>query len=98
MTQALSMELPPTFKVDVQTTNNRGFTPEEIAERCVDRIVSVSDQADPMVKAQAHAYKQELIKTVTFYMKEAINSDRVTVYNAIKDAGYDKLAEHIRRM
>jgi len=31
-------------------------------------------------------------------MKEAINSDRVTVYNAIKDAGYDKLAEHIRRM
>ena len=50
MTQALSMELPPTFKVDVQTTNNRGFTPEEIAERCVDRIVSVSDHADPMVK------------------------------------------------
>ncbi len=35
MTQALSMELPPTFKVDVQTTNNRGFTPEEVAERAL---------------------------------------------------------------
>jgi len=31
-------------------------------------------------------------------MKEAIQSDRVTVCNAVKDAGYDKLAEHIRRM
>ena len=98
MTQALSMELPPTFKVDVQTTNNRGFTPEEIAERCVDRIVSVSDQADPMVKAQAHAYKQELIKTVTFYMKEAIKSDRTTVYNALIDAAQTELAELIRRL
>jgi hypothetical protein len=31
-------------------------------------------------------------------MKEAIKSDRTTVYNAIKDAGYEKLAEYIRRM
>jgi hypothetical protein len=31
-------------------------------------------------------------------MKQAIKHDRVTIYNAIKDAGYDKLAEHIRRI
>ena len=98
MTQALNMELPPTFKVEVQTTDNRGFTPEEVARRCADKIVSVSDQADPMVKAQAHAYKEEIIKVVAFYMKEAIKSDRTTVYNALIDAARPELAELIRRL
>ena len=28
-------------------------------------------------------------------MKEAIKSDRTTIYNAIKDAGQEQLAEHI---
>ena len=27
------------FKVDVQTTNNRGATPEEIANRCVGKKI-----------------------------------------------------------
>ena len=35
------MELPKTPIVDIQTTNNRGFTPEEVAARCVDKIVEV---------------------------------------------------------
>ena len=35
------MELPKTPIVDIQTTNNRGFTPEEVATRCVDKIVEV---------------------------------------------------------
>ena len=30
--------------VEVHTTTNRGFTPEEVASRCVDRIISISDQ------------------------------------------------------
>ena len=98
MTQALSMELPPTFKVDVQTTDNRGFTPEEVAERCANRIVAVSDNAEPMVRAQAHAFKEEIQKTVVFYMKEAIKSDRTTVYNALIDAAQPELAELIRRL
>ena len=98
MTQALNMELPPTFKVDVQTIDNRGFTPEEIAERCANRIVAVSDNADPMVRAQAHAFKKEIQKTVVFYMREAIKSDRTTVYNALIDAAQPELAELIRRL
>jgi hypothetical protein len=34
---------------------------------------------------------------ITHYIKEGIKSDRTTVYNMIKDAGYEKLAEQIRR-
>ena len=89
----------PTFKVDVQTTHNRGFTPEEVAARGAKRIVSISDSVtDPMVKAQAEAFKSQITNLIAVYMKEAIKSDRTTVYNAIKNAGQPKLAELIRRL
>jgi len=92
------MELPKTPIVEVHTTNNRGFTPEEVATRCVDRIISIGDKAPPEIQEQARAFRDGLEKTITFFMKEAIISDRTTIYNAIKDAGYEKLAEQIRRM
>lgn len=92
------MELPKTPIVGIQTTNNRGFTPEEVATRCVDKIVEVGDNAAPEIRDQARAFKEHLHKLVTNYMKEAIKSDRTTIYNAIKDAGHEKLAEHIRRL
>ena len=94
----MQMQLPKTPIVDVYTTNNRGFTPEEVAKRCADKIVEVSDKATPEVREQARAFKEHLEKVIAFYMKEAIKSDRTTVYNAIKEAGYEKLAEHIRRL
>ena len=92
------MELPKTPIVDIQTTNNRGFTPEEVAARCVDKIVEVGDNAAPEIRDQARAFKGHLKKVLVFYMKEAIKSDRTTICNAIKEAGQEKLAEHIRRL
>jgi len=84
--------------VAVHTTDNRGFTPEEIAERCLDKIVSVADTALPEVQAQAQAFKDHIRAVLVFYMKEAANSDRTTVYNALLAAGQKDLAELIRRM
>ena len=84
--------------VDVKTTSNRGFTPEEIAEDCVKRIISVSTNVDPVLRDQALAYAKDIERVVAYYMKEAINSDRTSVYNAIMDAGHPKLAELIRRL
>jgi len=84
--------------VGIQTTDNRGFTPEEIAERCVNKLIGVSDNAHPAIRDQAHAYRNEMQKIIAIYMRQAIKSDRTTVYNAIKDSGNLKLAEYIRRM
>ena len=92
------MELPKDPIVNVHTTEKRGFTPEEIAKRCTDKIISVGDNASPEIREQARAFKAHLEKVIEFYMKEAINSDRTTVCNAIKEAGQEKLAEHIRRL
>ena len=84
--------------VGVQTTDNRGFTPEETAKRCVDKLVGISDNAHPAIRDQAHAYRKQMETIIALYMKQAIKSDRTTVYNALKDSGNPKLAEYIRRM
>lgn len=84
--------------VQVHTTDNRGATPEEVATRCADRLVAVSDTAPPVIRDQARAFKVQVEKVVAHYMREAIASDRTTVYNALKDAGHPELAELIRRL
>jgi len=94
----LDLNVPETPVVNVQTTEGRGFTPEEVAERCVEKLISVSDSAHPAIRDQAKAFQRHMEKVVAFYMREAIRSDRTTVYNAIKDAGHPELAELIRRL
>ena len=88
----------PALKVDVHTTSGRGFTPEEVAQRCADKILAISDDANPAIKAQAHAFRGQLLTTLEFYMHQAIKSDRTTVYNALTDAGQPELAKLIRRL
>ena len=84
--------------VDVKTTDGRGFTPEELSEQCVKRIVSVSDNAHPGIRDQARAFSKHIEMLVANYMRQAIRSDRTTVYNALNDAGHPELAELIRRL
>jgi|TARA_B100000925_G_C21822911_1_gene393734 hypothetical protein len=84
--------------VGVRTTENRGFTPEELAQQCVEKVISVSDSAHPGIRDQARAFSKHVEKLVEYYMRQAIRSDRTTVCNAIKDAGHPQLAELIRRL
>ncbi len=86
------------FKVEVVTTQNRGHTPEEVAELCINKIVGISATADPIIRQQAEAFKMQIKQVVIHYMKQAIQSDRTTVYNALLDAGEPKLADLIRTL
>lgn len=84
--------------VVVHTTQGRGFSPDEVAGRCVDRLMSVSESAHPLIKEQAKAFKKDMEKVVAHYMREAISSDRTTVYNALVEAGHPELADAVRRL
>ena len=84
--------------VGVRTTENRGFTPEELAQQCVEKVISVSDSAHPGIRDQARAFSKHIEKLVAYYMRQAIRSDRTTVYNALNDAGHPELADAIRRL
>jgi macrodomain Ter protein organizer (MatP/YcbG family) len=93
-----ALQINPEFQVEVKTTSGRGFTPEETAEMAADKIISISDEANPVIRDQAKAFRKHIVTVLAFYMRQAIKSDRTTVYNALKDAGHKDLAELIRRM
>jgi hypothetical protein len=92
------IDMPPDYAVTVHTTAYRGASPEEVAKRCADKVMCVSVDAPPVIRDQAFAFKEQLEKILSFYMREAINSDRTTVFNALNDAGHPELAELIRRL
>lgn len=98
LTAAMTMDLPKTPIVQIHTTSNRGFTPEEVAARCSDKLMHVADSAPMAIREQAKAFKSQIETIIAAYMREAIASDRTTVYNALNDAGRPDLADLIRRL
>lgn len=84
--------------VVVKTTQNRAATIEELADRCLGRIISVSDNAPEHVAAQAKAYKENLRSVIEFYMGEAVRADRSSTINKLSKAGQPEMAEFIRRL
>ena len=93
-----AIEMGKDFQVGVRTTNNRGFTAAELAEQCSEKIVHVSKDAHPAIREQALAFKASVAKLVELYLKQAVQSDRTTVYNTLTEAGHHELAELIRRL
>lgn len=83
--------LPVVSGVEVRTTSNRGFTPDEVAQRCVDKIISVGDQTHPVIRDQAQAFKEHIRAVVAFYIKDAIRNDRHTIATRLRDAGHPEL-------
>ena len=79
--------------IKILSTHNRGFTPEEIAERAIDKIIYVGKDSHETIRAQAEAYKSHIKGVVLFYLKEAIKSDRTTLANRLRDAGHPELTK-----
>ena len=91
-----ALDMPAPIKVDVLTTSGRGMTAEEVAELALNKLISISDTAPPEIAAQAKAFKERMRMVLVHYMRQAIASDRTTVYNILKDAGHLDIAETIR--
>jgi hypothetical protein len=77
--------------VFVETTQKRGWTPEELAARAADKIIYVGDQSHPAVQAQARAVKESVKHVVAFYLREAVEQDRATMAVRLREAGYPDL-------
>ena len=77
--------------VMVMATEGRGFTPEEIAERALDKIIFVGSQAHPAIRDQAEAFKDSIRQVLVYYMHEAVRSHNVTLVNKFNLAGHPEL-------
>ena len=95
----LSVDSTPIVgSVTVKTTENTGLSPEYWTERIVSKIVSISDNADPVVQAQAKAFKEAIQTVVLLYVKQAIASDRATIAGLLEKQGHKEMADIIRRI
>jgi hypothetical protein len=84
--------------VEVKTTENRGLTAEEWAERCLKHIVHVADDSESPIRDQAMAFKDDIRRVLVAYMKRAIQSDRTTIYNLLLQQNEREMAEIIRKL
>ena len=84
--------------VVVKTTERRGLSPEELAERAVEQIVSVSSSVDPVVRQQAEAFRNRIYHVVLGMIKQAIKSDRTTLINEFIQQGQSDTADILRRL
>lgn len=79
--------------VVVETTHNRGFTPEELAKRAADKIVYVGSNSHPLIRDQAEAFKESVQHVVLSYLQQAVKQDRVTLANRFCEAGHPELVK-----
>jgi len=77
--------------VVVHTVSHRGFTPEELAEQALNKIIYVGDQSHPAIREQAQAFREHIRGVLVFYMKRAIESNNTTLANRLREAGHSEL-------
>jgi hypothetical protein len=82
-------------EVKVIATKGRGHTPEEIAEFALAKILYVSKDANPLIREQAEAFKGYIREVLVKYLKQAVQSDRTTLANKLRDAGHSDLIKTI---
>lgn len=82
----------------VITTEHRGHTPEEVAEQCTNKIVSIGDESHPAIQAQARAFKDRVQAIITHYIKVGIEQYRATICAELTKAGQHEIADQLRRM
>jgi hypothetical protein len=67
----------------VHTTENRGHSPEELAEMALDKIIFVGEEVPEPIRQQALAYRDKLREILLYYMHKAVQSDRATIRGEI---------------
>ena len=85
-------------EVAVFTSTDRGHSPEEMAEMALNKIMLVSEDAPPVIREQALAYKDRLKDILIFYMNRMAQSERATIWALMKKQGHEDIAEIIRRL
>ena len=77
--------------IKVLTKDHGGFSPDELADRALDKIIQVGDNSHPLVREQALAFREHIRAVLVFYMNEAVKFDRVTLAYKLREAGHPEL-------
>ena len=85
-------------EISVATTENMGHDPDFWAEQATKRIVSIGGDCHPVIAQQAEAFRDAVLQQISYYMKEAIKSDRTTLIAELENQGQQEMADILRRL
>ena len=85
-------------QVMVSTTENRGHDPEFWAKETTKKILGISEEAEPHIRLQAEAFRNQVYTLILMGMKNAVASDRVTLRGLLAGQGHDDMAKIIREL
>jgi len=85
-------------QVMVSTTNNRVHDVEFWAKETTRKIVGISEEADPHIRLQAEAFRNQIYTLILTGMKSAVASDRVTLRGLLASQGHDDMAKIIKEL
>ncbi len=85
-------------QVKAYTTSGRGLTPEELVEMALPKILHVAETTCPALREQAEMFRERLRVLLITYMRQAIKSDRTTLMNQFKAAGFPQVADIITQL
>lgn len=73
------------------SVSGRGFTPEEVAEMALDKIIYIGESSHPALRDQAEAFRDQIRTVLVKYMRQAVISHNTTLANRLRDAGHPEL-------
>jgi len=82
----------------VYTTDNRGHTPEELADMALEHLITISDAAPEPIRIQANEYRHKIHALLVRYMKKAVEQDRLTLCRQLEDSGQIDIANILRSL
>lgn len=85
-------------EVKAYGTHGRGLSPEELAEMAIPKILHVAETTCPALRDQAEQFKIRLRELLIRYMRQAITSDRTTLQNQLRRAGFAEIADVINQI
>ena len=80
-------------EIKAMGVSGRGFTPEELADNALDRIISISSAADPVIRQQAEAFREHLRAVLISYGRQCVKSNHTTISNRLRNAGHPELTQ-----
>ena len=85
-------------RVMVSTTENRGHDAEFWAKHTTDKILGISAEADPHIRMQAEAFRNQVYTLIELGMHNALASDRVTIRGLLASQGHEDMAKIIKEL
>jgi hypothetical protein len=84
-------------QITAKGVSGRGFTPEELAENALDRIISISSSADPVIRQQAEAFREHIRGVLVSYGNQCVRSNHTTISNRLREAGHSELTKLLEK-